>query len=329
MEFASPKILWLLVLLVPLVAYYVWRTMVGGATIRMSSVEPLRRAPRTVRYYLRHLPIVLRVAAFVLIVIALARPQEKEYNAHVEVEGVDIAMAMDVSTSMLAEDFTPNRLEAAKEVAASFINERRDDRIALVVFAGESYWLSPLAYNKAHLQTMVGNIRCGEIDDGTAIGNGLVTAINRLRDSEATSKVVVLLTDGMNNRGHITPLDAADMAANMGIKVYTIGVGCNGSAPTPVYDEYGRYMGKVMAKVEIDETMLHDIAERTGGRYFRAMDNETLREVYNRIDELEKSRMDSYTTTRVHEKFFFYVVAAFVLLLLEVLFNSLILKRIP
>ena len=328
MEFASPKVLWLLTLLVPLVAYYVWRAVKGGATINISSVEPLRHAPRTVRYYLRHLPFVLRVAALALIIVAIARPQHKEYNAHVEVEGVDIVLAMDISTSMLARDFNPDRLGAAKEVAASFINERRDDRIALVAFAGESYALSPLAYNKAHLQTLVGSMRCGEIEDGTAIGNGLVSAINRLRSSEAASKVVILLTDGVNNRGQITPLDAADIAANMGIKVYTIGVGSNGSAPTPAYDEWGR-LTFVAAKVEIDETTLRGIASRTGGQYFRATDNKTLQEVYSRIDELEKSRMDSYTTTRVHELFLSYVLISLALLVVEILFSSLILKRIP
>ena len=205
MRFANPYLLWLLTLLVPMIAYYIYRTMQGGAAIRISTVDGVRHAPRTLRYYLRHLPFVMRVAAFALMIVALARPQGVEEQSRTNAEGIDIMLSIDISGSMLARDFKPDRISAAKEVAASFVADRVGDRIGLAVFAGEAFTQSPLTTDKSSLQTLLARIRSGVIEDGTAIGNGLATAINRLRESDSKSKVVILLTDGVNNRGEMSP----------------------------------------------------------------------------------------------------------------------------
>ena len=328
MRFANPYLLWLLVLLAPMIAYYVYRTLRGGATIRISTVEGVRKAPRTLRYWLRHTPFVLRIAAFALLVIALARPQIVEEQSNATTEGIDIMLSIDVSGSMLARDFQPDRLEAAKEVAAAFISDRVGDRIGVAVFAGESFTQSPLTTDKSTLQTMLARIRSGVIEDGTAIGNGLATALNRLRESEAKSKVVILLTDGVNNRGEIAPLMAADIAADMGIKVYTIGVGKQGKAPYPVIDRFGEIDYQMM-DVEIDEQTLTEIATRTGGKYFRATDKEKLKAIYDEINTLEKSKVEVTSLTLYHEKFMPLLLLAMALLVLEFIFSHVILKRIP
>lgn len=329
MEFANPRILWLLLLLVPLAAYYVYRAIQGGAAIKISSVEGLKGAPRTVRYYIRHVPFALRCAALTLIVIAMARPQSAEHNSRTTAEGIDIVLAIDISGSMLARDFRPDRITAAKEVASSFIGDRYGDRIGLVVFAGEAYTQSPLTTDQSSLQTLLGRIRSGVIADGTAIGNGLATAINRLRESDAKSKVIILLTDGVNNRGEIAPLTAAQIAKEFGIKIYTIGVGTEGEAPFPVFDNNGRVVQTVNMKVEIDEPMLRKIASETGGEYFRATDRQTLQAIYDRINEMEKSRVEIAEYTTLHEEYLPYLIAAIVLLVLEFITNRIILKRIP
>ena len=328
MHFASPYCLWLLTLLVPLTVYYVWRTMQGGASIRLSSVDGLAGAPKTLRYWLRHLPFVLRLAALALAVVALARPQGIEQNARTNTEGIDIMLAVDVSGSMLARDFKPDRITAAKEVAGSFIADRYGDRIGLVAFAGEAFTQSPLTTDQSTLQTLLARIRSGLIEDGTAIGNGLATAINRLRESDSKSKVIILLTDGVNNRGEMAPLMAADIAADMGIKVYTIGVGTRGKAPYPVVDMFGNMSFQPM-DVEIDEQTLESIAERTGGKYFRATDKEKLQAIYDEINTLEKSKVEITDFTVYHEEFLTWLLAAMALLLLEFLMSNVILKRIP
>ena len=328
MRFANPYLLWLLTLIVPMVALYIYRTLQGGATIRISSVEGVKKAPRTLRYWLRHAPFVLRMAAFALLIVALARPQGIEEQSRTNAEGIDIMLSIDISGSMLARDFQPDRLEAAKEVAASFISDRVGDRIGVAVFAGASFTQSPLTTDKSTLQTMLARVRSGVIEDGTAIGNGLATAINRLRESEAKSKVVILLTDGVNNRGEIAPLMAADIAADMGIKVYTIGVGQRGKAPYPVVDRFGEISYQMM-DVEIDEETLTEIASRTGGRYFRATDKDKLKAIYDEINTLEKSKVEITDLTIYHEKFLPLLLLAMALLLLEFLFNHVILKRIP
>lgn len=328
MRFANPYLLWLLALLVPMTAYYIYRTLQGGAAIRISTIEGVRHAPRTVRYRLRHMPFVLRAAAFALAVVALARPQGVEEQSRTDAEGIDIMMAVDVSGSMLARDFKPDRITAAKEVAGSFIADRFGDRIGLVAFAGEAFTQSPLTTDQGTLQTMLGRIRSGVIEDGTAIGNGLATAINRLRESDAKSKVIILLTDGVNNRGEMAPLMAADIAADMGIKVYTIGVGTRGKAPYPVVDMFGNMSFQPM-DVEIDEATLESIAERTGGKYFRATDKEKLQAIYDEINTLEKSKVEITDFTVYHEEFLPWLLAAMALLLLEFVFSNVILKRIP
>lgn len=328
MRFANPYLLWLLVLLAPMIAYYIYRTLQGGAAIRISTIEGVRRAPRTLRYWLRHAPFVLRCAAYALLVVALARPQDVDEQRRSSAEGIDIMLSIDVSGSMLARDFKPDRITAAKEVAGRFIADRYGDRLGLVVFAGEAFTQSPLTTDQSTLQTMLSRIRSGIIEDGTAIGNGLATAINRLRESDAKSKVIILLTDGVNNRGEIAPLMAADIAADMGIKVYTIGVGTRGKAPYPVVDMFGNMSFQPM-DVEIDENTLEGIAERTGGRYFRATDNDKLQSIYDEINQLEKSKVEVTDYTVYHERFLALLLAALGVLLLEFLFTNIILKRIP
>ena len=329
MKFANPYLLWLLALLLPMVAYYIYRTLQGGAAIRISTIAGARKAPRTLRYWLRHVPFVLRVAAVALLIVALARPQDVEEQSRTNAEGIDIMLSIDISSSMLARDFTPDRLTAAKEVAGEFIADRYGDRIGLVVFAGEAFTQSPLTTDQPTLQTMLGRVRSGIIEDGTAIGNGLATAINRLRESDSKSKVVILLTDGVNNRGEIAPLTAAQIAKDMGIKVYTIGVGTRGEAPYPVMDDDGNVIQTVMMKVEIDEQMLRTIASETGGEYFRATNKQTLAAIYEQINTLEKTRVEVEEFTIAHEQFVLYLVAALAALLLEFIIKRIILKRIP
>ena len=330
MTFHNPHLLWLLTLLLPAAGYYLYRLRKGGAALRISSVAGVLKAPRTVRYYLRHAPFVLRMAALATLVVALARPQSAEQNTRTNTDGIDIMLALDVSGSMLARDFRPDRLEAAKEVAGSFISDRYGDRIGLVVFAGEAFTQSPLTADQSTLLTLLGRVRSGLIEDGTAIGNGLATAINRLRESEAKSKVIILLTDGVNNRGEIAPQTAAEIAKAQGIRVYTIGVGTEGMAPYPAVDIYGTPTGgTVMAKVEIDEKTLRSIAEQTGGQYFRATDKAKLKAIYDQINQLEKSKVEVTEHVTYHEQFLLWVLAGLGLLVLEFLFSNLVLKRIP
>ena len=329
MEFANPKILWLLVVVPLVVVYYVWRVTQGGASIVISTTDSLRKAPRTLRYYLRHLPIALRAVVLVLIIVALARPQSVEHETKTETDGIDIVLAVDISTSMLARDLQPDRLSAAKEVAAQFVANRQGDRIGLVVFAGEAFTQTPLTTDQSSLQTLLGRLRSGVVEDGTAIGNGLATAVNRLRESDSKSKVVILLTDGVNNRGQIAPLTVADIAKEQGIKVYTIGVGRNGTAPYPVFDARGREMYTVDMKVEIDEKMLQAIAEKTGGEYFRATDKTSLAQIYDQINSMEKSKVEKFDITHIYEEYLIFVLWAIALLMLEFIIKYIVLKRIP
>jgi Ca-activated chloride channel family protein len=278
---------------------------------------------------MRHLPIVLRSAVLVLIVVALARPQTVTHEEKSITEGIDIVLAVDISSSMLARDFKPDRISASKEVAAQFVANRQGDRIGLVVFAGEAYTQSPITTDQASLQTLLARLRSGVVEDGTAIGNGLATAINRLRESEAKSKVVILLTDGVNNSGQISPVTASEIAKEMGIKVYTIGVGRNGTAPYPIFDQRGRIVDVVEAKVEIDEKMLREIAEKTGGEYFRATDKSSLESIYKQIDSMEKSKVEKFGITHIHEEYLRFALLALALLLAEFVVKYIILKRIP
>ena len=328
MQFASPYFLWLLAVIPLMVVYYVWRTRQGGASIQVSTIDGVAEAPRTVRYYLRHLPFALRCAAVALLIVALARPQSVDEGSTSNTEGIDIVLAIDISTSMLAQDLQPDRIQAAKQVAGNFITDRPGDRIGLVAFAGEAFTQSPLTTDQSTLQTLLARIRSGLIEDGTAIGNGLATAINRLRESDAKSKVIILLTDGVNNRGEIAPQTAAEIAKAQGIRVYTIGVGTEGMAPYPAIDMFGN-LTFVNQKVEIDEKVLKAISDMTGGRYFRATDKEKLKAVYDEINQLEKSKIEVMEHISYHELFLTWALAALGLLFAEFLLSNLVLKRIP
>lgn len=276
--------------------------------------------------YVRHLPFLLRTLALVMIVIAIARPRSSEQMEKVDTEGIDIVLAMDVSTSMLARDFAPDRINAAKDIAIEFISQRPSDRMGIVVFAGESFTQCPLTTDRATLINLMKEVNTDLLEDGTAIGNGLATAVARMKDSDAKSRVVILLTDGVNNCGEIAPETAAEIAKTYGVRVYTIGVGANGTAPYPVMTPWGVQMQNV--KVEIDEKLLSEVAATTGGRYFRATDNTKLAEIYSEINKMEKSRttVDSFPVYK--ELFGKYAIAALICLLLELVVR-LLLRRMP
>ncbi len=325
MQFLNPYIL-LVACIVPLLLIYYILVGRRRATLIVSTTQG--PAPRTLRYYLRHVPIVLRLLAILAMVIALARPVVVHHESETTTEGVDIVLAMDISGSMLARDFTPDRLSAAKRLATEFVAERTGDRLSVVAFAGEAFTQCPLTADQAAVGTMLSRLRSGVVEDGTAIGNGLATAINRLRESGAKSKVVVLLTDGVNNRGQISPIMAAEIARDLGIKVYTIGVGSRDKAPMPAIDPFGNQTF-VMADVEIDEELLRNIASTTSGRYFRANDNETLRNIYQQINELEKSEVQVTHYTSYDELFGRWLLLALLLLALEFIVARVILNRLP
>lgn len=276
-EFANPKYFLLLVLLVPMILWYVFKEKQSHADLQFSSLRAFRGIRHAGRVWLRHLLFACKVLAIVFLVTALARPQSSNSWQTYSSEGIDIVLGLDISTSMLARDFTPDRLEAAKEVATKFILERPQDRIGLVVFAGESFTQCPLTTDQAVLVNLLREVQSGMIEDGTAIGLGLANAVNRLKDSPAKSKVVILLTDGVNNRGSIAPVTAAELAKTYGIRVYTIGVGTYGEAPYPVQTPFGIQLQNV--PVEIDEAVLKQIASVTGGQYFRATDNDKLQQI--------------------------------------------------
>ncbi len=325
--FANPEWLYGLLLLIPMIAWYVWRQLRRSATLRFSGLQPFEKTGTPVRAWLRHLLFVLRVLAVALLFVVMARPQSVNRWQKVNTEGIDIIIDLDISSSMLAQDFKPNRLEAAKNVAIRFITGRPNDRIGLVVFSGESFTQCPLTTDHAVLINLFLQVKSGMIEDGTAIGDGLATAINRLKDSKAKSKVVILLTDGMNNRGEIAPLTAAKIANTFGIRVYTIGVGTLGTAPYPVQTPYGtRYQ---QMKVQIDEPMLKKIASMTGGKYFRATDNKKLQEIYNEIDKMEKSKIDVKQFSRKEEEYMKFALWAAILLLAEVFLRKTVFRTIP
>ncbi len=325
--FQYPTLLYLELLLIPMAALYVWRQLRKKRPyVVMSTTAPLSRKSAGAAGVLRHLPFVLRMIAVALLIVAIARPKTSSNVTRTDSEGIDIVLALDVSTSMLARDFTPDRIEAAKSIAIEFISQRPSDRIGVVVFAGESYTQCPLTTDRATLINLINDIECGLIDDGTAIGNGLANAVARLKDSQAKSRVVILLTDGVNNRGEVTPLTAAEIAETYGIRVYTIGVGAMGTAPYPVMTPFGVRVMDV--KVEIDEDLLRQIAEETGGSYFRATDNTKLMQIYDEINKMEKVRItvDSFPVyTEEFGRFAIWALAAF---LLEIVLRIFAARRI-
>ncbi len=325
--FKNPEFFNLLFLLIPLTAWYIFMQKRNTASIRISSAAPVLNAPKTIRHYLRHLVFILFLLSFSAFTVVLARPQSTTEFENVTTEGIDIVIALDISTSMLAKDFSPDRLEAAKNVAMEFISGRQYDRIGLVIFAGEAFTQVPLTTDRAVLLNLFKDISTGMIEDGTAIGNGLATAVARLKDSEAISRVVILLTDGENNAGEIAPVTAAEIARTFGIRVYTVGVGTVGTAPFPVQTPYGVQYRDI--EVRIDENMLNEIASITGGKYFRATGNTKLEEIYKEIDQLEKSKIEVREFSRRSEEFIPFAVAGILLLILSLLLRTTIFRSIP
>jgi Ca-activated chloride channel family protein len=325
--FERPELFYLLLGLIPFVVWYIFRQKKARASIRISAIEPLRNAPRTWKHYLRHLAFVLQMVVLALIIAALARPQSSDSWDNQTVEGIDIVIALDISSSMLARDFQPNRLEAAKNVATAFISGREYDRIGLVVFSAESFTQCPLTTDRAVLVNLFNNIESGMLEDGTAIGLGLANAVSRLKESDARSKVVILLTDGENNRGEIAPITAAEIAKTYGIRVYTIGVGTMGTAPYPVQTPFGTQIRDV--EVKIDEKTLTAIANITDGQYFRATNNQKLEEIYKQIDTLEKSKIDSKSFSSKTEEYKRYAVPALLLALLALFLQIALFRQIP
>ena len=327
-EFANKQLLYLLLLIPVLVGLYVWKYRKSYPTLQISSVDFVKGAHASFREVLIHALFAIDMIAIALLIIAIARPQSSQSNKTTNVEGIDIVMTMDVSGSMLAEDFKPNRLEAAKNVGKNFVDGRPNDRIGLVVFASESYTQCPMTTDHSVLNRLMSDVKTGIIEDGTAIGDGLATAVSRLKDSEAKSKVIILLTDGVNNTGSIDPVSAAEIAKMYGLRVYTIGVGTNGTAPYPVQDIFGnkRYQ---QVEVNIDEDMLKKIASMTGAEYFRATDNSSLSKIYKEIDQMEKSRIEVYEFTHKTEKFYPFATWALVLLVLNFILKSFVLRVFP
>ncbi len=326
-HFAYTDLLYLLLFVPAILVWYFLKGRKNHPTVQTSGLQPFAGSPFTWKQYMLHLPILLRTATVALLIIVVARPQSSNSWENITTEGIDIVIALDISGSMLAEDFKPNRLEASKSVATEFISGRPDDRMGLVVFSGESFTQCPLTTDHAVLLNLFQGIQSGIIEDGTAIGLGLANSVSRLKDSEAKSKVVILLTDGMNNRGEIAPVSAADIAKTYGIRVYTVGVGSLGTAPYPFKTPFGIQYQNV--KVEIDEGVLQEIASMTGGKYFRATNNEKLREIYQEIDKMEKSRIDVKEISTKTEEYQRFLWIALALLLVEIIIRLTVLKKNP
>ena len=322
--FADPEYLWLLLLVPAAVVLYWYKLRHYTVPMQMSSTTALRQSVPGWKHYTRYGLFGLRMLAISLLILALARPQTNMNRQDISVEGIDIVLATDISSTMLAEDLRPNRLEAAKEVAVEFISNRPDDRIGLVVFSGESFTQCPLTSNHALLINLYKDISFGMIDDGTAIGDGLATAVNRLKESKTKSKVIILLTDGINNMGSIDPQSAAEIAELYGIRIYTIGVGTMGTALVPVRTQFGMQYQRM--EVQIDEALLQKVSALTNGKYFRATNKQKLQEVYKEIDRLEKSKIDVTEFSRKKEEFLPFVIFALLLLTLEFVMRFLVLK---
>lgn len=326
-EFASPYFLLGLIIIPILTIWYVFRCNKQQAYVRFSDTGFFNKLPRSWRSYLRHSIFILEIAALSLFIIALARPQSSSKNKKVNIEGIDIVLAMDISSSMLARDLKPDRLEASKAVASNFVEGRPGDRMGLIVFSGETFTQVPLTTDHAMMLNMLKDMKCGMLEDGTAIGDGLASAVSRLKDSEAISKVVILLTDGDNNAGSITPATAAEMAKLFGIRVYTIGAGTRGTAPYPVQTPFGGVQYQ-QVPVKINETLLQQIADETGGKYFRAESKESLQKIYDEIDKMERSKIEVNEFQRLHEEFYPFVIWGLILLVLSFLLKNTIFKSI-
>lgn len=326
-EFYHIHFLWLLFILPLYIAWYVWKQKGLQASLKISTLRGFAKAPVSKKVYFRHLLFGLRVLTIALLIIILARPQSSNSYRNEITEGIDIMMALDISGSMMAEDFKPNRLEAAKEVAVNFVNGRRNDKIGLVVYAGESFTQCPLTTDHTVLQNLFRDINSIELSQGTAIGMGLATAVQRIKDSETKSKVIILLTDGENNAGEIAPLTAAEIAKTFGVRVYTVGVGTIGMAPVPVQTVFGKQYQQM--EVKIDEELLQNIADMTGGKYFRATDKNKLAAIYEEIDQMEKTRIEVREYTKRREEYHWFAVLAGITLLLEIFLRNTIFRNLP
>ena len=329
MIFANPSYFWLFLIFIPLIVWYVMKQKNATPSMLISTTKAFDKVGTSWKVWLRHFMFVLRLAAIGCVIVILARPQTRDRWQTEETEGTDIVLALDVSTSMLARDFRPDRFEAAKEVASKFIAGRETDNIGIVIFSGESFTLVPMTYDKAVLLNYVQDIKMGMLEDGTAIGDGLATAINRIKGGKAKSKSIILLTDGSNNTGIVAPLTAAEIARRMGVKVYTIGVGTNGEAEFPIgRNIYGKVEYQLMPVV-IDEVTLKKIANTTGGAYFRATDKSTLNDIFNEIDKLEKTKMDVKQFSHTEDNYLPWALALLALVIVELLARNTILRNIP
>ncbi len=327
MTFKNPEYLYLLLLLLPIIFWYLYKLKQSDASLQFSSIKVLKQSTKTLRLHLIHLPFVLRALMFVLLIIVIARPQSSSHWRKKSKEGIDIMMALDISGTMQGEDLRPNRLEAAKSVAIEFIQARPNDNVGLVVFAGESFTQCPLTTDHTVLINLFRSIKYGLLDDGTAIGLGLANAINRIKESKAKSKVIILLTDGSNNQGAISPITAAEIAQTMGIRVYAIGIGSHGMVNMPIKTPLGVRYQKI--KSEFDEGTLKKIAEMTGGKYFRATNTSQLHLVYHEIDRMEKTKISVKEYSQKGEMYFIFALIAFILLFLEILLKNSWLKIEP
>ena len=325
---AHPGVFWLFLLYVPMIAWYVWKHRSAHAALEVSTVRPFARLKRPVKQYMQHLLFALRLLAIGCLIVVLARPQTRDAWQKSHTEGTDMVLALDISSSMLARDFKPDRLEAAKKIASRFINGRESDNMGLVVFAGEAFTGVPMTTDRAALTNYVTALSREMLEDGTAIGDGLATSINRIKDGKAKSKSIILLTDGSNNTGIVAPLTAAEIAHKMGIKVYTIGVGTNGTAPYPQVNMFGR-IEYVPTPVVIDEETLKQIASITGGKYFRATNNKVLSEIFDEIDKLEKTELDVRNFSHTEDNYLPWALAALGLFLLEIVLRHTWLRTIP
>jgi Ca-activated chloride channel homolog len=323
--FSQPYFFWLLLLLPFIIFWYIKTNNSRSASIQVSTIAA--KGLSSSKAAMRHLPFICRILALAFMIVALANPQTRNDEQNAEGEGIDIMLCIDVSGSMTAQDLTPNRLEAAKKVAIDFVNKRISDRIGVVIFAGESFTQCPLTADHSILISAIENIRSGLLTDGTAIGDGLGTGVDRLRSSKTKSKIVVLLTDGENNGGLIDPRTAKEIAKSFGIRVYTIGVGTDGNTMQPVQTPLGIEMRNM--KVSIDEKLLKQIANESGGKYFRAKDNEGLASIYATIDELEKSKVEITSTTKFTDKFLPFAIGAALFLLIEILLRYLVYRKFP
>ena len=329
MEFKNPLFFLLLLVLVPYIVWYVMRFKQSLPSLKVPDTTKYVKVPKTFRLYLMHLPFLLRIILISLVVCILARPQSRHSWSNTDVEGIDIMLAVDVSTSMLAQDFKPNRVEALKEIAQRFIEKRPNDNMGLTMFAGEAYTQCPLTTDHTVLMNLYNSVDCnmamrGVIDDGTAIGDGIMNAILRLKESQAKSKVIILLTDGVNNSGNISPQTAAEIAKKYGIRIYTIGIGRNGMAPYPLPTG-----GTAMLPVEIDEETMTKISTETGGQYFRAQKNAELDAIYQDIDKMERTKFNVKQFSRRGELYQPFALAAMAVLLLEIFLRTVVLKRLP